>query len=364
MTIVDRRAGIRLPRALAALLATLALVVSSLVFVAPAQAITWGPKLCDGFAACAAKGYGNAGYQSVYKQSFWNMYGGHNCTNYVAYRMQKAGIPRFVRVGYGNAYQWGAEAKAAGLAVDKGTPRVGDVAWWDRAAIGGSGLGHVAYVEKVDVRAGTFTVSEDNYSSDFDWRVYRISEVSGFIRVAKPSLPASPIPTVSGSAVVGGTLTARPGTWAPTGVALTYRWLRNGAAISGATKSTYRVVTADAGTKVSVQVTGAKAGYTTTTRRSAAVSVPLLAMSAPVPTITGTLRVGSTLTANPGAWAPSGVVLTYQWLRAGQPIAGATARTYRLAAADKGKAISVRVTGKKANYATTARTSKATAAIR
>ncbi|QXT61994.1 CHAP domain-containing protein [Tessaracoccus palaemonis] len=99
----------------------------------------------------------------------------------MAYRMQQNGIGQFITPGVGNATSWGSQAAAKGLSVSKDNPAVGDVAWWSSAAIGGEG--HVAYVESVNSAAGTFVVSEDNYGGDFDWRTYRISEVSGFIHV-------------------------------------------------------------------------------------------------------------------------------------------------------------------------------------
>lgn len=64
------------------------------------------------------------------------------------------------------------------------------------------------------------------------------------------------------------------------------------------------------------------------------------------PTISGTKKVGSTLTAKIPAWAPkvtTSATVTYQWLRGGKAIAGATSATYALTAADKGKRIQVRV---------------------
>ncbi|MGD9960235.1 M4 family metallopeptidase [Nocardioides sp.] len=68
------------------------------------------------------------------------------------------------------------------------------------------------------------------------------------------------------------------------------------------------------------------------------------------PTIAGTAKVGKKLTARPGTWKPAGVHFTYRWLRNGKAIARATARTYVLKAADRGKRISVKVTGTKAGY--------------
>ena len=57
------------------------------------------------------------------------------------------------------------------------------------------------------------------------------------------------------------------------------------------------------------------------------------------------------------------MTLGYQWLRNGVAISGATGSTYKLTATDKGKRITVRVTGTKTGYTTLVKTSAATAAI-
>ncbi|PVZ56387.1 hypothetical protein [Arthrobacter sp. H-02-3] len=79
----------------------------------------------------------------------------------------------------------------------------------------------------------------------------------------------SAIPTIEGTVKAGNVLTVNRGTWS-WGTAFTYRWLRNGVPISGATESTYKVRTADKGTKLTVRVTGSRFGYTTVSRTSAA----------------------------------------------------------------------------------------------
>ena len=70
------------------------------------------------------------------------------------------------------------------------------------------------------------------------------------------------------------------------------------------------------------------------------------------PTISGSPDVTRTLKADPGAWtpAPGGgeIVYGYQWLKNGEPIAGATKPTYRVAWADQGAAIAVKVTATQA----------------
>ncbi len=174
----------------------------------------------------------------------------------------------------------------------------------------------------------------------------------------------APVPTILGTAKVGSVLTAAPGTWGPAPVALTYQWLRGGVAITGATAATYTLAAADVGKAMTVKVTGTKTGYATTSKTSAAtVTVAAGTLTAPVPTVSGTAKVGSVLTATPGTWGPAPVALTYQWFRTGVAITGATAATYTLAAADLGKTMTVQVTGTKAGFTTAAKTSAATAAV-
>ncbi|WP_426976094.1 hypothetical protein ACQCSU_15140 [Pseudarthrobacter sp. O4] len=101
------------------------------------------------------------------------------------------------------------------------------------------------------------------------------------------------------------------------------------------------------------------AADTTTAVREVSVA-PL--KPAPAPTITGTAKVGYTLTAVPGAWGPVPVTLKYQWKANGVVVIGATAATFKPAAAQTGKALTVTVTGTKTGYTTTEKTSTATAA--
>ncbi|MDT3316754.1 hypothetical protein Q9S71_07935 [Microbacterium sp. KSW4-11] len=171
-------------------------------------------------------------------------------------------------------------------------------------------------------------------------------------------LAKTPTPSISGSPRVGKALTAEAGTWAPSGVKVSYQWLRNGKPIAKATSSTYKVVAADAGTSLSVRTTGSKSGYVSVTRTSKAVKPLYSFTTAPTPTISGLATVGKKLTAKPGTWAPATVTLSYRWLRDGKAISGAVKSTYTLTKADRGKKISVEVTATKKLYATTSKTSK------
>ena len=77
------------------------------------------------------------------------------------------------------------------------------------------------------------------------------------------SPPANTVaPTVSGTAVVGQTLTTTNGTWSNSPTSYTYQWYRGASAISGETNSTYVLVQADAGNTSNIKcvVTATNAG--------------------------------------------------------------------------------------------------------
>lgn len=191
------------------------------------------------------------------------------------------------------------------------------------------------------------------------------SAVSSAVPVGQASVANSVAPTISGTAAVGKKLTANPGAWSPAGVSFAYQWLRGGSTIEGATSSTYTLVAADAGKKVSVKVTGALEGYTTVTKASAAKTVKAGKLTAtPKPKVTGTAKVGKKLKVKAGKWKPATVKLSYQWQRNGKKIKGATKSSYKLVKSDKGKKITVKVTGKKSGFTTVSKTSKATAKVK
>jgi len=92
-------------------------------------------------------------------------------------------------------------------------------------------------------------------SSDFAAAFIVLKGTAG---AALPPTNSSP-PTITGSPFVGNVLTANTGSWAnsPTGYA--YQWKRGGTDISGATSSTYTVVSGDLGSTLSVTVTASNA---------------------------------------------------------------------------------------------------------
>ena len=81
------------------------------------------------------------------------------------------------------------------------------------------------------------------------------------------------------------------------------------------------------------------------------------------PTMAGVRKVGATLTASPGAWTPTVTTIGYQWRQNGLRISGATAKSFRLTVAQKGKRISVTTRAWKLGYPMAWATSAATAPI-
>lgn len=178
--------------------------------------------------------------------------------------------------------------------------------------------------------------------------------------VAGADLASTPIPTIDGTPKVGVQLTAVPGTW-DDGVTRTYQWLADDEAISGATAQAFTPAAAQAGKKLTVAVTGSKPGYTSATRSSepSATVADGDQTLTPTPTISGTPRVGSELTAVTGTWDDD-VTFAYQWLADGDAIDGATASTFTPGTDQVGTAITVAVTGSKPGYTSVTNTSEAT----
>ena len=171
-----------------------------------------------------------------------------------------------------------------------------------------------------------------------------------------PNSPATGAPTISGTAQVGETLTADT-----TGVAdadgltnatFNYQWLADNAAIAGATGSTYTLADAEEGKAVKVRVTFTDDAGNDETLTSAATDAVAAATqpnspATGAPTISGTVQVGETLTADTSGIADDdgleNVSFSYQWLADDTAIQGATNSTYTLIEADEGKTVRVRV---------------------
>ncbi len=161
---------------------------------------------------------------------------------------------------------------------------------------------------------------------------------------AHPSLTR---PTIAGKMGVGEKLSVTTAV-SPAGSTLSYQWLRSGKAIKGGTHATFTPSAKDKGKKLSVSVTVtyglSKARATSPTRRIVAGTF----VNNAAPTISGTFAVGKKLTATRGVWSPAPKSYQYQWYRNSTKISGATSKTYKLRAADRGTSISIKVTVRRA----------------
>ena len=167
------------------------------------------------------------------------------------------------------------------------------------------------------------------------------------------------LPTTSGTAQDGKTLTGSPGSWSGSpSPSYSYTWLgcdntgSNCTQITGATSKTYKLTHADVGRTVRVLVTAKNsAGSASATSAQTAVVVAAPPLDLSGPTISGTLQDGQTLTAGPGSWSGTPPLsYTYRWRRCDSTgascvaIAGATLITYLVASADVGHTLRVYVT--------------------
>ena len=179
---------------------------------------------------------------------------------------------------------------------------------------------------------------------------------------AAPNSPATGVPSISGTAQVGETLTADTSGIADadglTNVTFSYQWIANDGTsdtdIAGATASSYTLVTADEGKTIKLRVSFTDDDANDESLTSAATVTVDAAPNSPatgVPSISGTAQVGETLTADTSGIADAdgltNVTFSYQWIAndgtSDADITGATDSSYTLATADEGKTIKVRV---------------------
>ena len=329
----------------------------------PRPAAAASTYLCTGYAACQQDGYSHFGYKKAGRKMWWRMYSGHNCTNYVAYRLVKGGMSRERPwSGTGMAYNWG-RAKSG---ITDRTPMVGAVAWWKKNAPGVGSSGHVAYVEKVISRT-RIIISEDSWSGDFHWRRLTKSSGSwptGFIHFDDRAVEAQTRPAIAGEPAVGRALTASTGRWTP---AATHRfqWLADGRPIAGATRATFTPTPLLRGKRLSVRVDATRKGYVdgkATSLQTARVARGTMAATAK-PTLTGTVRVDEVIEVRPAAWSPTPDSVTLRWFADGEPIRGESGRRLHLTQRHIGAKVTVRMTARTEGYRASALTSAATVPV-
>ncbi len=178
------------------------------------------------------------------------------------------------------------------------------------------------------------------------------------VTVSSPSSPLVVQPgtvALAGSPKAGATLTAETSGWASDST-FAYQWSTDAGDLAGRDQQGLELTDDLIGAVVHVTVTATHPQYATASARSDSVRVAPRDLASALPAVSGTLSVGSTLTAVPGTWT-EGTTFSYQWLVGGAAVPGATTETYALTSADAAKTVSVRVTGSLANHTTVSRTS-------
>lgn len=174
-----------------------------------------------------------------------------------------------------------AATEAAGglsLPTVTGTARVGATLSASVVAVGSSPLTY-QWLRNADpipgATASSYTATATDYNANLAVAITATIAGATVSRSSPPSLVAAGTfsqtrsPATSGSYRYRHTLKAAKGAWSPSAATITYHWLRNGAPIRSATKSKYKLKKADRRKFISVRVTVASPGYSTTSAVSA-----------------------------------------------------------------------------------------------
>ncbi|CAG7608474.1 peptidoglycan DD-metalloendopeptidase family protein [Leucobacter soli] len=208
-----------------------------------------------------------------------------------------------------------------------------------------------------DAAAGAdYTVKVNDLGAQLSVMVTQSSEGLGsLVETSESTAPitvnafAALKPTITGTPKHGKTL--KVGRISSSAGTVTVVWLRDGKVISGATGPSYKPVLKDLDTRLSARVTQSRNGYTTrteTTAKTKKITSPRY-LTAATPKVSGTVKVGTKLTAKRGTWT-KGTKFTYQWYASGKKIKGATKKTFTVTKAQRGKIVKVKVTGTKPKY--------------
>jgi surface antigen len=145
----------------------------SVATTSPVSAAGASSTLCGGYALCSQGSFTTHGYQASSNNSYWTMYPGDNCTNYVAFvesTVYGVATPTF---DLGDGGLWAGVAAQNGVLVNH-TPTVGSVAVWTGASSGIPAEGHVAVVEAVGPLNSYIVISQQHMldeANGYDWTV-------------------------------------------------------------------------------------------------------------------------------------------------------------------------------------------------
>jgi len=168
--------------------------------------------------------------------------------------------------------------------------------------------------------------------------------------VAQPSGPPAWLPVLFGPGKVGSVENCLAAFQGATTV--TYAWQSNGAAISGATSTTFTVPPSLLGHVLTCSVkasnsVGSVSG--TSTGTTIALGAPLVPTTKPV--ISGPHVSGKAEKVTAGKWKPAATKVTYQWFLGTKKVKGATKSSFTVPSGSKGKTVHCVVTASATGYA-------------
>ena len=246
------------------------------------------------------------------------------------------------------------EADTSGIADADGLSNVQYKYQWlaDDSDIAGATNATYTLTDREESKAITVQVS---FTDDAGNDETLTSAATGSVSAAPAAnSPAAGVPTISGTAQVGETLTANTSGIADAdGLAnatFSYQWLADDAEIAGATGLTYTLTDSEESKAIKVEVSftdDADNEESLTSAATGAVDARPNSPATGAPTITGTAQVGQTLTADTSGIADAdglaNATFSYQWLADDTDIAGASGSTYTLTDSEESKAITVQV---------------------
>jgi type II secretory pathway pseudopilin PulG len=165
------------------------------------------------------------------------------------------------------------------------------------------------------------------------------------------------LPTTSGTTQQNNLLTGTQGSWSNSPSGYSFQWQRCDAAgancsnIAGAATQTYFLQAIDVGQTLRIVVTAQNAAGTAQANSAVTATITSnLPVNTAVPTTSGTLIQGNTVTGTLGSWTNSPSNYTFKWQRCDTDgtncadISGAQTQSYLLKAADVGRALRFAVT--------------------
>jgi hypothetical protein len=272
----------------------------------------------------------------------------------------------------------GGTTTLSGSVTVTGTPEVGETLTADSSSIGATPSADLSgrWLRDGEViigaTQGTYVLTNADAGATITHQVTAVSTTPGYDNGEITSNGIGPVdggvitlpdPTVTGSPVVDGILTASLGTTLdPSDADITYEWTRDGT--YAGTGDTFTPEAGDVGEQLTVTATATKAHFEEATSDTDTAEVgPATFTTGPTATITGTLKVGQTLTAHEGDVAPSAESHEFQWYANDLVIAGAHASTFVLTPEQNGRAMSVKVTAIRAGYTSLTDFSTETSAV-